>query len=60
MFEEIRKRLIDKGMKIKQLARITGIAYDRLTKCMNGFAKFREYEKERIYKALGLKEEEGR
>lgn len=58
MFKEIRKKLIDDQLKIKDLAAKSGISYDRLVKCINGFAKFNEDEKTKISQVLNIPREE--
>ena len=52
--QRIRIRLIEKGLLVKDLARLTGLDYDRLAKLLNGYRAARDEEIRAIAKALGL------
>ena len=53
----IKHRLLDKGLSLIDLARQTGVAYDRLIRVVNGYRKPKPTEVEAIAEALGLSSE---
>jgi transcriptional regulator with XRE-family HTH domain len=45
---EVKNRLMERGMTVKDLAQETGISYDRLIHILNGFREAREQENEAL------------
>ena len=54
--EAIRIQLIRRGLHLTDVARGTGIAYDRLVKVMNGYRQARPEEITALAEVLGLPE----
>ena len=50
----IKHRLLDKGMNLVELSRLTGLAYDRLVRVVNGYRSPRPEEIAAIAEALDL------
>ena len=50
----IRHRLLDKGMSLVELSRLTGLAYDRVIRLINGYRRPKAEEAEAIAEALEL------
>jgi cyanate lyase len=54
--EAVRIQLIRKGMRLKDLSRMTGIDYDRLIKVLHNYRSARPDEVRSIASAVGLPE----
>jgi transcriptional regulator with XRE-family HTH domain len=52
----IRIRLIETGLQLKDLSKLTGIDYDRIVKLVNGYRRPRPGEVHAIASALGIPE----
>ena len=52
----IKHRLLDRGMSLVELARLSGLPYDRLVRVVNGYRPPRQHEIKSIAAALGLPE----
>lgn len=52
----VRIHLLQKGYRLKDIARLTGISYDRVVKLLNAYRQARPEEIKAIARALGIPE----